>query len=235
LLASDVTKLSVFGGDKVNSPVYLTLGNVAKAVWHQVYHWAVLLGYLPTTKLGCFEKDNQASEKHHLFHHVMSLILAPLKAAGMNGVMMACADGEIQNVFPILGGYIADHPKQCLVACCLESWCPKCHVYDCRGNALNEDGVDSQLHHPLEMMWTLLVDMASLKTPQKGDGVCDDVYTPFWGDLPHVDIFACITLDLLHQLHKGVFKDHLVEWCGTLVEAKELDACFKTMPSHAGL
>jgi hypothetical protein len=85
------------------------------------------------------------------------------------------------------------------------------------------------------MMQTLLADMASLKTTRKCDGVCDDIYAPFRDDLPHVDIFACITPDWLHQLHKGVFKDNLVKWCETLVEAKELDAHFKTIPLYAGL
>lgn len=61
------------------------------------------------------------------------------------------------------------------------------------------------------------------------------VHEPFWRDLPYADIFKTFTSDLLHQLHKGVFKDHLVKWCTFLLTEAELDARFHASPSHHSL
>jgi hypothetical protein len=61
------------------------------------------------------------------------------------------------------------------------------------------------------------------------------VYRPFWAEMPHTDIFLAFTPNLFHQIHKGVFKDHLVKWCVKIIEEEEMDTHFKAIPDYPGL
>lgn len=134
-------------------------------------------------------------------------------------------------MYPILAVYVADFPEQCLVACCKENHCLKCVVAaDERGDPLYslmwEPAVIKEIlekrktgHHPAEF------EEFGLRT------VC----ALFWANLPHSDIFLAFTPNLLHQLHKGIFKDHLVKWCLDIIGKEEMDARFKAMPDYPSL
>lgn len=232
ILASDKTLLTNFRGDNSAWPVYLTIGNISKETRRNVSsHATVLAGYLPVPKFDCFDDKTRSLAKYRLFHECMSHLLAPLVVAGQTGKAMVCADGLIRHVWPVFAAYIADYPEQCLVACCKENRCPICTV------SPNERGS----HEPQsrrtvqETMFFISRNHAGERdTAFEAQGL-RPVDQPFWQHMPFSDIFSSFTPDLLHQLHKGIFKDHLVKWCTEIISKAELDERFRNVPSHPGL
>ncbi|KAL1660996.1 hypothetical protein GGF50DRAFT_129833 [Schizophyllum commune] len=236
ILASDKTMLSQFRGDQSAWPVYLSIGNISKDVRREVSsHATVLVGYLPIGKFQCFKESSRQAARYRTFHHCMSVVLAALAEAGTRGEDMTCADGFVRWIFPILACYVADYPEQCLVSCCMESRCPICKISaNQRGDHKTGDARTTA-----ETTILLAAKQAGRDEPELKQAYTDfgirPVFQPFWMDLPHCDIFHAFTPDLLHQLHKGVFKDHLVKWCTALIGVLELDARFKAMPLLATL
>ncbi|KAJ7147090.1 hypothetical protein C8R43DRAFT_1196388 [Mycena crocata] len=232
ILSSDKTMLSNFRGDNSAWPVYLTIGNIGKETRRQVSsHATVLIGYLPIPKFECFDKNTRSLAKYRLFHQCMAVIMHSVIEAGMVGRQMVCADSMIRKVYPIFAAYVADYPEQCLVACCKENRCPICTVgRDERGNHVEHPPRDVQ-----ETLYLMQRQQAGEKDPDFEAHGVRAVYPPFWAKLPHADIFQSFTPDLLHQLHKGVFKDHLVSWCTEIIGKLETDKRFRAMPDHHGV
>ncbi|KAJ6457475.1 hypothetical protein C8R47DRAFT_1328444 [Mycena vitilis] len=232
ILSSDKTMLSNFRGDNSAWPVYLTIGNIGKETRRTVSANAtILIGYLPIPKFDCFDKNTRSLAKYRLFHQCMAAIMESLIKAGSSGTDMVCADSMVRNIWPIFAAYVADYPEQCLTSCCKENRCPICTV--------KPDERGDHQHHPLRDMQDSLYLMqrqqAGEKDPAFEETGMRAVYPPFWANLPHADIFQAFTPDLLHQLHKGVFKDHLVKWCTEIIGKLEVDARFRAMPSHPGV
>ncbi|THU84603.1 hypothetical protein K435DRAFT_623666, partial [Dendrothele bispora CBS 962.96] len=130
IIATDKTALTNFSGGKSAYPVYLTIGNIPKAMRRKVSHQAcVLLAYLPVDKVQKAENETDRDVKvktYQLFHDAMRTILEPLIEAGRKGVEMTGGNGEVRRVHPILAAYVADYPEQCLVTLSKYGTCPKC-------------------------------------------------------------------------------------------------------------
>ncbi|KAK7459537.1 hypothetical protein VKT23_009520 [Stygiomarasmius scandens] len=230
IIASDQTQLSTFSGDKKAWPVYLSIGNIEKAIRRKPSARAfLLLGYIPTSKLECFSEKERSQAGYQLFHDCMKKILEPLEKAGREGVKMICADGYERLVFPLLGAYIADYPEQCLVCCCKENSCPRCTVDPQKRGDL----VHSILRSPETTVQALYDESKGLGLPAFHEQQLRPI-NPFWVNLPHCNIFECITPDLLHQLHKGLFGDHVSKWARATIPSgkEEVDRRFRTMTPH---
>ena len=186
-------------------------------------------GLLTNIKMESF-KDNSVT-CYRLFHYCMKKMVEPLVAASRDGVEMVCADGWIKCVFQILAVFISDHPEQCLIACCAENRCPKCHM------PADQHGANTQFPLCNQAQTThILHAQATGQYPSEFivDGLCP-IFSPFWADLPHSNIFSCITSDVLHQLHQGVFEDHFKKWYMQLIPQNMFDSHFWAMRPHQGL
>ncbi|KAG6808947.1 hypothetical protein H0H92_002281 [Tricholoma furcatifolium] len=233
ILSSDKTSLTNFSGDKQAYPVYLAIGTTAAEIRRQPSaHAMVLVGYIPVCKLECFSAKRV--EGYQLFHDCMRKIMVPLIEAGKEGVSMQCADGFVRKVYPILAAYIADYPEQCLVACCQENSCPTC----CVPPNKRGDPIHSIPRDPEKTLHILKKARQGLKQKVFEDQSLRPI-NPFWRDLPHCNIFTSITPNALHQLHKGVFKDHIVKWSTEAVLVPkgedEIDRRFRSITPHQSL
>ncbi|KAF7361034.1 hypothetical protein MSAN_01133800 [Mycena sanguinolenta] len=211
IVASDKTQLTRFSGDQQAWPVYITVGNIDSETRRAPsYHATVLLGYIPVTKLEIFDKKNRSAVAHQLFHDCMRHILAPLAA------------------------YIADYPEQCLVACCRENSCPRCLV----APGARGDTADAPWRNPTDTVRIISEQAHGTRPPEFITQNLRPI-NPFWSDLPHCDIFTCFTPDLLHEIHNGIFGDHLVSWCSNAFRdgtgEAEIDSRFRAMTPHSSL
>ncbi|KAG2030826.1 hypothetical protein BDR03DRAFT_936547 [Suillus americanus] len=184
VLGSDKTTVSVTTGNNEYYQLYVSIGNVCNNVRRAHRDAVSIIAFLAIPKM---TKE-----------HATSDILETL-CPGITKYEVACfGDGHFRRVIYGLGPYIADYKEQVLLTCIVRGWCPRC--LSSRVNL--DEPAGWHCHHHTDV----LVEEGTL------DALWDEYGIPFTNNFARANIHELIAPDVLHQLIKGTFKDHLVDW-----------------------
>jgi hypothetical protein len=247
ILASDKTKLTKLSGGKLAYPVYLTIGNIPKAIRRKPsMHACTLVAYLSTEKIALTNVKNahaaSSARMDQLFHESFRIIMQSVVELGRNGLEMTGGDGAVRFLRPIVACYAADYPEQCLLTLCRQPTCAKC---DRILSDISKPGIGNPRTHE-QVLENLRYLVALERTCTAADFVeeCREmclrptVENPFWKDLPYCNIFSAMSSDFLHQLQSGIFGHHLVKWCQTkeaVMSKNGLDSFLRVFPTATGV
>ncbi|KAH9951837.1 hypothetical protein B0H21DRAFT_843134 [Amylocystis lapponica] len=205
ILGADKTTVSVATGNQEFHPLYMSLGNIHNEMRRAHCDAIVPLAFLSIPKASHEFNDDDEFRlfKKQLYHASIAQILMPLKPGMTVPEVLRCPDGHFRRAVFELGPFIADYPEQVFLAGIVQGWCPKCYA--------TPDELGSAGPTRFRAHTECLIETFDPGTLWDVFGVVDEV-VPFTSHFPRADIHELITPDLLHQLIKGTFKDHLVAW-----------------------
>ncbi|KAI6095236.1 hypothetical protein EDD16DRAFT_1781251 [Pisolithus croceorrhizus] len=212
ILGSDKTTVSVATGQNDYYPLYLSIGNIRNKVRRAHRNGVILIAFLAIPHM---DKEHASTDafrrfRRQLFHSSLAYILHDLMPGMTEPIVMRFGDGHYRRVIFGLGPYIADYEEQVLLACIVRGWCVKCLAMR---QALDTDALYRSREHA-----EALIEEFDLKNLRDEYGIIGDII-PFTSGFPRADIYELIALDILHQIIKGTFKDHLVEWVESYLKA----------------
>ncbi|KAI0067055.1 hypothetical protein BV25DRAFT_1912390 [Artomyces pyxidatus] len=205
ILGADKTTVSVATGHQEFHPVYISAGNLHNNMRRAHGEGVMVLAFLAIPK-ACREfsdDDEYKLFRKQLYHASFTHIMDPLKPAMTTPVVLRCPDGHFRRTIFTLGPFIADYPEQVFLASIVSGWCPKCFA--------SRDSLESIGKRRTREYTAELIESFDSDVLWDGFGVVTDA-EPFTNHFPRADIHELLTPDLLHQLIKGTFKDHLVTW-----------------------
>ncbi|KAI0324376.1 hypothetical protein GY45DRAFT_1262927 [Cubamyces sp. BRFM 1775] len=224
ILGSDKTTVSVATGQNDYYPLYMSLGNLHGSMRRAHRDSVLPIAFLAIPKAERRYADTTAFRRfrRQLFHTSLAAILQSLKPGMHCPEVARCPDGHFRRVIWGLGPYIADYPEQVLVANIVQGWCPACLKFP---NGLDAEGSGQRRTRTHTEALRRTFEPAVLWDDY---GVVADV-VPFTSDFPRADINELLSGDLLHQIIKGTFKDHLVTWVGHYLQQTHGEARAKEL------
>ncbi|EIW76371.1 hypothetical protein CONPUDRAFT_130963 [Coniophora puteana RWD-64-598 SS2] len=203
---SDKTTVSVASGHQEYHPVYMSPGNLTNTA-RRGHGSAVLpVAFLPIPRAKRRQREKPEFKRfcRQLYHEALRITFAPLAAHMITPDIVKCPDGHFRRAIYGLGPYIADYPEQVWLSAVVSNWCPKC---DAKPSDLDSPDATRRSREKTDAYCSRL----ETKVLWTDFGIRDD-YRPFMHSFPRADIHQLLAPDLLHQVIKGTFKDHVVEW-----------------------
>ncbi|KAH9170690.1 hypothetical protein EDB89DRAFT_1907533 [Lactarius sanguifluus] len=206
VMGSDKTTVSVATGHQEYHLVYMSPGNLSNIACRAHGNALLPVAFLPIPKTSKRQRKKPQYQKfcRQLYHACLAQIFCPLKPGMITPEVVKCPDGHFRRAIYGLGPYIADYPEQVWLSGIVQGWCPKCLA---RPDFLDDPSAHCRTHEKTD----LLINSFNPKVLWDDYGTRSDVM-PFTHEFPRADIHELLCPDLLHQVIKGTFKDHLVTW-----------------------
>ncbi|KAI0704508.1 hypothetical protein C8T65DRAFT_709094 [Cerioporus squamosus] len=219
ILGSDKTTVSVATGQNDYYPLYMSIGNIHNNVRRAHRDSVILVAFLAIPKAERKDADSPVFRKfrRQLLHSSLSAIFWPLQPGMITPEVVRCPDAHFRKAIWSFAAYIADYIEQVVISCIVQGWCPTC-LKDSK--ALDAPGLVNNRSRVLTEAYIQTFEPVVLWDDY---GIIHDL-VPFTNDFPRADIHQMLSGDLLHQLIKGTFKDHLVTWIGEYLIREHGDA-----------
>ncbi|EAU82306.2 hypothetical protein CC1G_08918 [Coprinopsis cinerea okayama7 len=238
---SDKTTVSVATGHQEYHPVYMSVGNLHNTARRAHGSGVLPVAFLPIPKASKRQRKKPAFQRfcRQLYHKCLETVFKPLRPYMTTYYVLKCPDGHYRRAIFGLGPYIADYPEQIWLSGVVSNWCPRCTA----PSGQLDDVPDSPWRSHLKTdILTRVFDPGILWDDY---GIRSD-YVPFTYFFPRADIHELLAPDILHQLIKGTFKDHLVTWVGEYLQRvhgtkrseeilEDIDHRIAAVPPFAGL
>ncbi|TEB21048.1 hypothetical protein FA13DRAFT_1834691 [Coprinellus micaceus] len=202
----DKTTVTVATGHQEYHPFYFSPGNISNVARRGHGNGVIPVAFLPIAKVS---KDDQKKKEfkrfaRQMYHACIQYIFEPLRPGMSEPEIVRCPDGHLRRAIYTIGPVIADYPEQVWLSGIVQGWCAKCMA---RPEYLDDPDAGRRTH-----------ELTDALTEARTPGILWDEYgihediVPFTHSFPRADIHELMAPDLLHQVIKGTFKDHLVEW-----------------------